>query len=173
MQMNLDRHIDAHAKLFNHLIRGDGESADATKRFYDEYLAVLDLPAEFYLETVERVFQRHLLPRGLLEVHGSRVEPKAIAKTALLTVEGELDDISAPGQTLAAHDICSGLAPEMKQNALQKGVGHYGIFNGRRWREDIMPTVREWIRRHDQGRAPVPAVDLAPAAKPAKKARAA
>lgn len=173
MQMNLDRHIDAHAKLFNHLIRGDGESADATKRFYDEYMAVLDLPAEFYLQTVERVFQRHLLPRGLLDVHGLRVEPKAIANTALLTVEGELDDISAPGQTLAAHDICSGLKPEQRLNALQKGVGHYGIFNGRRWREDIMPTVRDWIRRHDQDRAPVSAVDLTPVAKPAKKARAA
>jgi poly(3-hydroxybutyrate) depolymerase len=173
MQMNLDRHIDAHAKLFDHLIRGDGESADATKRFYDEYLAVLDLPAEFYLETVERVFQRHLLPRGLLDVHGTRVEPKAIAKSALLTVEGELDDISAPGQTLAAHTICSGLAPELKKSVLQKGVGHYGIFNGRRWREDIMPTVREWIRRHDPGRAAIPDVDLTPVTKPAKKARAA
>lgn len=174
MQMNLDRHLDAHVKLFNHLIRGDGESADAAKRFYDEYLAVLDLPAEFYLQTVERVFQQHLLPRGLLKVHGEPVEPKAITKTALLTVEGELDDISAPGQTLAAHDICSGLTQEQRQNALQKGVGHYGIFNGRKWRENIMPTVRDWIRRHDQGRTAVPAIDLIQqAAKPARKTRAA
>jgi len=174
MQMNLDRHLDAHVKLFNHLIRGDGESADATKRFYDEYMAVLDLPAEFYLQTVERVFQEHLLPRGLLRVHGDLVEPKAITKTALLTVEGELDDISAPGQTIAAHGICSGLRPDQRHNALQKGVGHYGIFNGRRWREDIMPTVRGWIRQHDAGRSDIPAADLGqPAAKPARKVRAA
>jgi poly(3-hydroxybutyrate) depolymerase len=163
MQMNLDRHMDAHAKLFNHLIRGDGESADATKRFYDEYMSVLDLPSEFYLETVESVFQTHMLPRGLMRVHGELIEPKAIRKTALLTVEGELDDISAPGQTLAAHTLCSGLKPNQKFNLLQKGVGHYGIFNGKRWRDEIMPVVRNWIRSHDKGHSEVPKADLVPA----------
>ncbi len=162
MQMNLDRHVDAHVKLFKHLIRGDGESADATKRFYDEYMAVIDLAAEFYLETVEQVFQTHLLPRGLMRIHGDLIEPKAIRKTALLTVEGELDDISAPGQTLAAHTLCTGLKPAQKFNLFQKGVGHYGIFNGRRWREEIMPVVRDWIRHHDKGHAEVPKGDIAP-----------
>jgi poly(3-hydroxybutyrate) depolymerase len=160
MQMNLDRHVDAHVNLFKHLIRGDGESADATKRFYDEYMAVIDLAAEFYLETVERVFQKHELPRGLMRVNGDLVEPAAIRKSALLTVEGELDDISAPGQTLAAHALCTGLGADKKFNHLQKGVGHYGIFNGRRWREEIMPVVRDWIRQNDKGRAEVPKVDL-------------
>ncbi len=170
MQMNLDRHMDAHVKLFEHLIRGDGESAGATKRFYDEYLAVLDLPAEYYLQTVDRVFQRHLLPKGEMTVHGALIEPALIRKTALLTVEGELDDISAPGQTLAAHELCSGLRAEQKHAALQKGVGHFGIFNGRRWREEIMPVLRDWMRQHDKGHSAVPAADLA---KPANRARAA
>ncbi len=160
MQMNLDRHLNAHVNLFRHLIRGDGESAEATKRFYDEYMAVVDLAAEFYLETVERVFQSHLLPRGLMRVNGVLVEPQAIRKSALLTIEGELDDISAPGQTVAAQALCSGLPPEMRRNLLQEGVGHYGIFNGRRWRQDIMPTVRDWIRQHDLGRTEVPETDL-------------
>ena len=164
MQMNLDRHMNAHVKLFDHLIRGDGESADATKRFYDEYMSVLDLPSDFYLETVSSVFQEHLLPRGLMRVHGELVEPMAIRKTALLTVEGELDDISAPGQTLAAHTLCSGLKPHQKFNLLQKGVGHYGIFNGKRWRDEIMPVVRNWIRSHDKGHSEVPKVDLVPVA---------
>ncbi len=160
MQMNLDRHMDAHVKLFKHLIRGDGESADATKRFYDEYLAVLDLPSEFYLETVESVFQKQLLPRGLMRVNGELIEPRAIRKTALLTVEGELDDISAPGQTLAAHELCSALKPSQKSHLLQSGVGHYGIFNGKRWRNEIMPVVRDWIRQYDKGHSEVPEADL-------------
>jgi poly(3-hydroxybutyrate) depolymerase len=160
MQMNLDRHVNAHIKLFRHLIRGDGENAGATTKFYDEYLAVMDLSAEFYLETVETVFQKHLLPKGEMTVHGERVEPAAIRKTALLTVEGELDDISAPGQTIAAHALCSGLRADQKFNLFQKGVGHYGIFNGRRWREEIMPVLRHWIRQHDKGRSAVPAFDL-------------
>ncbi len=160
MQMNLDRHVDAHVKLFKHLIRGDGESAEGTTRFYDEYMSVLDLASEFYLETVEQVFQTHLLPRGLMRVHGALIEPGAIRKTALLTVEGELDDISAPGQTLAAHTLCTGLKADQKFNLFQKGVGHYGIFNGRRWREEIMPVARDWIRRHDKGHADVPQIDI-------------
>ncbi len=169
MQMNLDRHVGAHMKLFKHLIQGDGESADATRRFYDEYMAVLDLPAEFYLQTVETVFQNHLLPKGLLRVHGDLIELNAIRKTALLTVEGELDDISAPGQTRAALDLCSGLKAGQKHNSLQKGVGHFGIFNGRRWREQVQPEIRNWIRKHDKGHSEVPSVDIMPV----KTARAA
>ena len=170
MQMNLDRHVNAHVTLFNHMIQGDGEGAAATKRFYDEYMAVLDLASEFYLQTVEWVFQKHLLPRGLMRIHGELVEPKAIRKTALLTVEGELDDISAPGQTLAAHTLCSGLRPIQRANHLQTRVGHYGIFNGRRWREEIMPVVRNWIRQNDKGHADVPVGDLVPAEAPPRAA---
>ncbi|MDG3440582.1 polyhydroxyalkanoate depolymerase [Nitrospirillum amazonense] len=150
MSMNLDRHVGAHVDLFKHLVRGDGESAEAHRRFYDEYLSVMDLTAEFYLQTVKIVFQDHDLPKGTLEYRGMRVDPSAIKKTALFTVEGELDDISAPGQTVAAHALCSGLDDGMKRHHLQAGVGHYGIFNGRRWREHIMPRVRDFIRSHDR-----------------------
>src|SRR5690606_38980609 len=120
--------------LFKHLVRGDGESAEATRRFYDEYCSVMDLPADFYLETVQRVFQEHALPLGTFESRGRRVEPAAIEKTALLTVEGERDDICAPGQTLAAHDLCTRIPASKKANHLQPQVGHYGVFNGKRWR---------------------------------------
>jgi poly(3-hydroxybutyrate) depolymerase len=146
--MNPDRHLQAHLDFFDHLVEGDGESAESHRRFYDEYNAVMDLPAEFYLETIDRVFLRHLLPKGELVVAGERVAPKAITKTALLTVEGELDDISAPGQTIAAHDLCSGIPQADKENFLVPGVGHYGIFSGRRWREVIAPHVGDFIRRH-------------------------
>ncbi|SMF60586.1 poly(3-hydroxybutyrate) depolymerase [Tistlia consotensis] len=149
ISMNASRHFDAHLRFFRHLVRGDGDSAAQHRRFYDEYLAVMDVPAEYYIETVDRIFQRHLLPRGELDWRGVRVEPKAIETTALLTVEGELDDISAPGQTIAAHRLCSGLAAGKQQDLLQKGVGHYGIFNGRRWREDICPQIGAFIREHD------------------------
>jgi len=146
--MNPDRHLQAHIDFFQHLVEGDGDSAEGHRRFYDEYNAVMDLPAEFYLETIDRVFLRHLLPSGELRVAGQRVAPEAITRTALLTVEGELDDISAPGQTIAAHDLCSGLAPAQHENFLVPGVGHYGIFSGRRWRETICPRVGDFIRRH-------------------------
>ena len=146
MTMNLDRHIEAHAKLFEHLVTGDGESADAHRRFYDEYLSVMDLTAEFYLQTVETVFQKHHLPKGEMMWRGIKIDPAAIRKTGLLTVEGELDDISAPGQTVAAHDLCRNLPPAKHAQHLQAGVGHYGIFNGRKWREEIMPKVRAFIR---------------------------
>ncbi len=148
ISMNPSRHFDAHMRYFRHLVRGDGDSADQHRRFYDEYLAVMDVPAEYYIETVDRIFQRHLLPRGELEWRGVRVEPRAIETTALLTVEGELDDISAPGQTIAAHRLCSGLADSKQKDLLQKGVGHYGIFNGRRWREGICPQIGAFIREH-------------------------
>lgn len=149
MSMNLDRHVGEHFKLFRHLVRGDGESAEAHRKFYDEYLSVLDLTAEFYLQTVNTVFQRHALPKGEMTWRGMTVTPSAITRTALMTVEGELDDISAPGQTIAAHRLCSGIPDEMQVDHMQKGVGHYGIFNGRRWREEIEPRVRAFIRRHD------------------------
>lgn len=149
MSMHLDRHIGEHLGLFRHLVKGDGDSAEQHRRFYDEYLAVMDLPAEFYLQTIETVFQKHDLARGTMVSRGRKVDPSAIRKTALMTVEGELDDISAPGQTVAAHRLCSGLPEDMQARHHQAGVGHYGIFNGRRWRENIMPAVRDFIRKHD------------------------
>ncbi len=142
MAMNLGRHETAHRDLYRHLARGETEKAQAIKTFYDEYFAVLDLTAEFYLETIDRVFQRALLPKGELTYRGEKVEPKAIRKTALLTVEGERDDICALGQTAAAHNLCSGLRPYLKRHHMQPGVGHYGVFNGRKWEGQIYPLVR-------------------------------
>ena len=148
MTMNLDRHVTAHVDLFNHLVRGDGESATTTRKFYDEYMSVMDLPADFYIETVKRVFQDHALPLGTFEWRGQPVEPVAIARTALLTVEGENDDICAVGQTGAAHNLLSGLKAGQKARYVQAEVGHYGVFNGRRWRTEIYPKVREFILAH-------------------------
>jgi poly(3-hydroxybutyrate) depolymerase len=147
--MNPDRHVDSHVQYYQHLIQGDGESADAHRRFYDEYNAVMDLPAEYYLETVERVFHKHLLPRGRLVVHGERVRPEAIRASALLTIEGELDDISGPGQTKSAHALCKGIPARRKAHFEAPGVGHYGIFSGRKYRETIYPRIRDFIARHD------------------------
>jgi poly(3-hydroxybutyrate) depolymerase len=149
MTMNLDRHVTAHFDLFKHLVRGDGDSADQTRRFYDEYLSVMDLPADFYLQTIERVFQEHALPLGKLESRGRKVDPAAIEQTALFTVEGENDDICAVGQTVAAHDLCTGLPGSKKAHRMQPKVGHYGVFNGRRWREEIYPKVREFIAANE------------------------
>jgi poly(3-hydroxybutyrate) depolymerase len=146
MSMNIDRHFGAHMRMFQHLIKGDGDSAEAHRKFYDEYLSVMDLTAEFYLETVDIVFQHHRLPKGQWVSRNRPIEPKAIEKTALLTVEGELDDISAVGQTKAAHELCTGLPKAKRAHYEQKNVGHYGIFNGRRWREEIYPRVRDFIR---------------------------
>jgi len=146
--MNPDRHFSAHMKMFRHLVEGDGESAENSQRFYDEYLSVMDVPAEYYLETVQRVFKERLLPQGKLLWRGTLVRPEAITKTALLTVEGELDDISAPGQTLAAHDLTKNIPANKRADYLAKGVGHYGIFNGRRWREEILPQITQFIRGH-------------------------
>ncbi|MBU6497157.1 MAG: polyhydroxyalkanoate depolymerase [Rhodospirillales bacterium] len=145
VSMNLDRHIGAHAAQFRALVRGDRESADAHRRFYDEYLAVMDLPAEFYLQTVRTVFQEHALPQGQLSFRGRKVNPGAIRRTFLFTVEGEYDDICAVGQTLSALDLCTNLRSSMKRHHLQTGVGHYGVFNGRRWSTEIYPLVREVI----------------------------
>jgi poly(3-hydroxybutyrate) depolymerase len=146
MAMNLDRHINAHLGQLRNLVGGDVASAEAHRAFYDEYAAVMDLPAEFYLQTVERVFQEHELPRGKLTWHGERVRPSAIRRTALLTVEGERDDICAIGQTMAALDLCTGVPVGRKQHHLQMGVGHYGVFSGRRWAQEIYPRVRQMIQ---------------------------
>jgi poly(3-hydroxybutyrate) depolymerase len=147
MSMNLDRHKQAFRDLYRHLHQGEHETAEATKRFYDEYFAVNDLPAEFYLETVAQVFQEYKLAKGEFLVRGERVDPAAIRRTALFTVEGERDDICSIGQTVAAHDLCSGIRPYMKSHHVQVGVGHYGVFSGRRWQTQIYPRVREMI--HD------------------------
>jgi poly(3-hydroxybutyrate) depolymerase len=145
MSMNIERHIKAHQELYDNLARGENEKAETTKAFYDEYFAVLDLEAEFYLETVRLVFQEHALPLGKLKWQGEPVEPRAIRRTMLLTVEGERDDICALGQTLAAHDLCTGLRPYLKRHHMQAGVGHYGVFSGHRWNNQIYPILRNVI----------------------------
>lgn len=147
--MNVDRHIKAHVELFGCLSKGETEKADTTKAFYDEYFAVLDLAAEFYLETIRSVFQEHDLPRGVLTYRGDPVDFRAIRRTALLTVEGERDDICAVGQTVAAQDICSSLRPHQKRHHMQAGVGHYGVFSGRRWQAQVYPLVRNHILSSD------------------------
>lgn len=149
MSMNLGRHIKAHFELYNHLASGHFDKAKATQDFYDEYFAVLDLPAEFYLETVRNVFQDHLLPLGELTYEGRKVNPKAIRKTALFTVEGERDDICSLGQTVAAHDLCSSIRPYMKRHHMQPGVGHYGVFSGARWQNEIFPILKNVILSSD------------------------
>lgn len=143
--MNLDRHIGAHLRQFRSIVTEDGVSETAHRKFYDEYQSVMDLTAEFYLETVERVFQRHDLPTGRLVWRGQAVKPEAISKTFLFTVEGERDDICPPGQSVAALDLCSGLKTARKRNYLQLGVGHYGVFSGSRWANEIYPQLREII----------------------------
>lgn len=148
--LNLDRHIQAHVDLFNHLVEGDGDSARAHKKFYDEYLSVSDLPAEFYLQCIEEVFQKFSLPQGKFMYEGERVRPDAITKTALLTLEGELDDISGVGQTEAAQHLCTGLSKSMKHHHLQKGVGHYGIFNGSKFRKLVVPIITEFMGQHEK-----------------------
>jgi polyhydroxyalkanoate depolymerase len=145
MSMNIDRHRKAHIDLYQHLARGEMDKAAAIKEFYDEYFAVLDMTAEFYLETVAWVFQEARLPRGELTFRGGKVNPKAIRQTLLLTVEGERDDICGLGQTTAAHDLCSGLRPHLKRHHLQIGAGHYGVFSGRRWEGQVYPQVRHAI----------------------------
>jgi poly(3-hydroxybutyrate) depolymerase len=133
--------------MVEHLAAGESEKAEPIRRFYEEYFAVADLPAEFYLETVQRVFQDHELPLGNLRYRGRPVRPEAIHRTALLTIEGERDDICAVGQTLAAHDLCSGLRPILKTHYVQPGVGHYGVFSGRRWDTQIYPLLRDVVHR--------------------------
>jgi poly(3-hydroxybutyrate) depolymerase len=148
MTMNLGSHLVSHWEMFKHLVEGDEESATSTQKFYDEYRSVADMTSEFYLQTVDVVFQRHLLPKGQLMHRGSKVDPKAIKDTALLAIEGERDDISGIGQTKAALDISSGVPHAKKKYFMAKGVGHYGIFNGRKWRDKIAPVVEDWIAKN-------------------------
>jgi len=145
MSMNIDRHRKAHMELYESLAKGELEKAQVTKDFYDEYFAVLDLSAEFYLETVQWVFQEARLAKGELTHRGRRVDPNAIRRTALLTVEGERDDICSMGQTSAAHDLCNGLKPYLRRHHMQAGVGHYGVFSGKRWETQVYPIVRNMI----------------------------
>jgi poly(3-hydroxybutyrate) depolymerase len=149
MSMNIDRHVKAHRELYDNLVKGEIEKVQTTKSFYDEYFAVLDLTAEFYLETVRLVFQEHALPRGLIAWRGRKVEPRAIRRTMLVTVEGERDDICAVGQTSAAHDLCTGLPPYLRRHHLQAGVGHYGVFSGKRWESQIFPIIKNVILSSD------------------------
>ena len=148
MAMNMERHMDAHRKMFMHLVEGDGESLESKRAFYTEYRSVMDLSAEFYLQTIESVFLEHRLPRGLLTHHGVLVEPSSIERTAMLTIEGERDDISGIGQTKAAHRLTSNLPESMRMHYEQQGVGHYGLFNGRRFNVEIAPRIKAFIAAH-------------------------
>lgn len=167
MSMNLDRHVGSHLDFFKHVIQGDGSSAESHRKFYNEYNAVMDITGEFYLQTIDTVFQRHLLPRGLMKWRDPvtqklvSVNPKAIEHTALLTIEGELDDISSRGQTTAAHDLCVNLPQRKQFHHFQLQTGHYGIFNGRKWRTEVMPRIRHVIRAFDTNVDPIPAADIA------------
>ncbi len=147
--MNPDRHMQSHWDYYENLLRGDGDDAEQHRRFYDEYNAVLDLPAEYYLDTIRVVFQEHQLPRGVWQVAGQPVRPQDIRTTALMTVEGELDDISGSGQTQAAHDLCASIPADNKQHFEVPKAGHYGIFSGKRWRSQVCPRIAEFIRRYD------------------------
>jgi poly(3-hydroxybutyrate) depolymerase len=183
--MNPDRHLTSHYDYFLDLIRGDDDSAESHRQFYDEYNAVLDMPAEYYLDTIKTVFQDFALVNGTWHVHGELVKPQDILATALLTIEGELDDISGAGQTKAAHELCSGVPRDRAFHYDAEGAGHYGIFSGRRWRDKVYPEVRGFIARFDReasaaeakplaAAAPQPAVRkaAAKAAKPAAQAAA-
>ncbi|MGH8598666.1 MAG: polyhydroxyalkanoate depolymerase, partial [Gammaproteobacteria bacterium] len=148
MTMNLDRHMNAYRRLFDNLVAGDGDSVAAHRAFYDEYLAVMDLTAEFYLQTLQVVFQEHHLPRGVMRYRDVVIEPAALTRTALLTIEGEHDDISGIGQTQAAHALCANIPEAMHEDYIQPGVGHYGVFHGKRWRSEIAPRIQAFIRKH-------------------------
>lgn len=180
MTMNLDRHMQAHKDMFQHLVRGDGDSAEKHREFYDEYLAVMDLTAEFYLQTVDSVFVKHLMPRGLMTHRGRAVDLAAIKRPALMTIEGEKDDITGTGQCRAAHDLCVNVAADKRSHFECPKVGHYGVFNGARFRSEIAPRMAKFMRAHDpcastslsiaqlehmatmpkRGRKPQPAQDL-------------
>ncbi|TAL85074.1 MAG: polyhydroxyalkanoate depolymerase [Rhodanobacter sp.] len=148
--MNPNRHLSSHWDFYQDLVRGDLDDAASHRKFYDEYNAVLDMPARYYFDTIATVFQQFLLPRGLWDVNGERVTPSAITGSALLTIEGELDDISGLGQTESAHDLCSGIPAKRRQHKVIEGAGHFGIFSGRRWRETVYPQVRDFIRTFDR-----------------------
>jgi len=173
--MNPDRHATAHYDYFLDLVRGDDDSTEAHRKFYDEYNAVLDLPAEYYLDTIKTVFQDFSLVKGTWEVDGHLVRPQDITSTALLTIEGELDDISGAGQTRAAHGLCTGIPKSRQFHYDVEGAGHYGIFSGRRWRDIVYPQVRDFIARFETERTGAAAAKKGARAKPApaavKKAR--
>ena len=152
MTMNMDRHVTAHSELYQNLVKGDCDSVEQHRKFYEEYLSVMDLPAEFYLDTVKRVFQDHALPDRKITHRGQKVDCSLVKKTALMTVEGEKDDICGIGQTEAAHDLCSNIPNGNRTHYVQPGVGHYGVFNGTRWRTEIQPRIREMIRNIHQRR---------------------
>ena len=149
MAMNLGRHMEAHWQMFTHLVDGDGEPLASKRAFYDEYRSVMDLSADFYLQTINTVFQEHLLPRGLLVSNGHHVDPAAITRTAIMTVEGERDDISGLGQTRATHALTPHLDDDKHEHYEQPGVGHYGLFNGARFRSEIAPRIKAFIAKHD------------------------
>ena len=157
MAMNMDRHVNAHQDMFRHLVQGDGDAAEKHRDFYDEYLAVMDLTAEFYMQTIETVFVRQALPKGEMVSRNRRIDLGAIHRTALMTVEGEKDDISGVGQTYAAQDLCTGLPETMKRHYMQAGVGHYGVFNGSRYRSEIAPRIVAFTHDID-GLGTVPAL---------------
>jgi poly(3-hydroxybutyrate) depolymerase len=146
MGMNLDRHINAHLEMFNHLVEGDGDSAEKHRDFYDEYMSVMDLDAAYYLQTVDAVFVEHALPNGTMKHRGRLVKPEAITRTSLMTVEGENDDISGVGQTKAAQDLCCNIPSQKKLHYLQKNVGHYGVFNGSKFRNEIVPRIVQFAQ---------------------------
>ncbi len=146
LSMNFDRHVSAHWSMFHNLVKGDGDSAAATRAFYKEYSSVMDLPADYYLQTIKRVFHDHDLPLGRFRIHSDLVAPAAIARTALMTIEGEKDDVCAVGQTAAAHELCTGIPPAKKTHHLQLKVGHYGVFHGRRWQTETYPKVKAFIQ---------------------------
>lgn len=148
MSMNATRHVARHRDLFRAMVSGDAKQAAAVRDFYDEYGAIMDVYAEFYLDTVDQVFQRHLLPKGQMFWRGERVDPRAIRRTALLTIEGEEDDICSPGQNRAAHELCTNIPAHMRAEHLQPGVGHYGVFSGSRWEAEVYPIVRDFLNTH-------------------------
>jgi poly(3-hydroxybutyrate) depolymerase len=155
MWQNINTHLQSHYQMFQHLVAGDDESADGTKAFYDEYRSVCDMTAEFYLQTIEHVFQRHSLPKGEFVHRGRPIDLNAIRDTALLAIEGERDDISGIGQTRAALTLAAKLPESRKKYHLAPEVGHYGIFNGGKWRRQIAPVVEDWMARHDKARLKV------------------
>ena len=150
MAMNLDRHVNAHVEMFKHLVKGDGDSAEKHREFYDEYMAVMDLSAEYYMQTIDTVFVRHLLPKGEMRHRDHRIDLTAIERCGLMTVEGEKDDISGVGQTYAAQELCTNIPSNRKVHHLQAGVGHYGVFNGSRYRAEIAPRIRDFIWNIEQ-----------------------
>lgn len=149
--MNINRHVDAHVDQFRNLVRGDGDGAEQHRAFYDEYLAVMDLSAEFYLQTIERVFQKRLLSIGEYYYRDTLVDPSVIDDIGIMTVEGQKDDITGLGQTQAAHRLTPRLPELLRRHYVAEGVGHYGVFNGSRWRKLILPEVREFIRSRSEG----------------------